>query len=102
MALNDIEGVEVIKTDFSQTTPWFFDILCERRTELINYLKEHNIGTREFYPPLHAEPAYGYVGEYPVTCEIAGKGLWLPSSMKLTNDEIIYICQCIKKFYEKS
>lgn len=97
--LAGIKGVELLKTDFNQTAPWFIDILCDKRAALIEYLKERNIGTREFYPPLHAEPAYGYKETYPVTKEIAEKGLWLPSAITLTNAEIEYICNCIKGFY---
>ena len=33
--LQNIPGVELIPTDLEQTSPWFFDILCERRSELI-------------------------------------------------------------------
>lgn len=97
--LRNIPGVELIPTDLQQTSPWFFDILCERRRELISYLKEKNVGTREFYPPLHAEPAYGYVGSYPVTEEISSKGLWLPSTITLTDEQISYVCECIRSFY---
>lgn len=98
--LSDIDGIELIPTDLEQTAPWFFDILCERREALIAYLKEKNIGSREFYPALHAEPAYGYTGTYPVTEEIAQKGLWLPSSINLSDDDIRYICECIREFYQ--
>lgn len=98
--LSDINGIEMIPTDLEQTAPWFFDILCERREALMAYLKEKNIGSREFYPALHAEPAYGYTGTYPVTEEIAQKGLWLPSSINLSDDDIRYICECIREFYQ--
>ena len=98
--LSDTPGVEVIKTNYQDTSPWFFDILCERREELQTYLKENNIGSRPFYPPLHAEPAYGYTDlSFPVTEEIAAKGLWLPSSIKVTDEQIEYICGKIRKFY---
>jgi perosamine synthetase len=99
--LEGIPGVELIHTDFDQTTPWFFDILCERRDELIEFLKEKNIETRIFYPALHGEPAYNYPGTYPVAEEIAAKGLWLPSAVTLTDDQIAYVCGCIKEFYTK-
>lgn len=98
--LSDIDGIELVPTDLEQTAPWFFDILCECREALIAYLKEKNIGSREFYPALHAEPAYGYNGSYPVTEEIAQKGLWLPSSINLSDDDIRYICECIRDFYQ--
>lgn len=100
--LSGIPGVELIKTNYTDTAPWFFDILCERKQELAEYLKSKGIGTRLFYPPLHSEPAYGYSHlRFPVTEEISAKGLWLPSSVKLTDEQIEYICASIKEFYTK-
>lgn len=97
-----ISGVELIKTNYDNTSPWFFDILCDRREDLMVYMKEKGIGTRPFYPPLHAEPAYGYTDKhFPVTEEISAKGLWLPSSVLITDEQIKYICDCIKEFYKK-
>lgn len=97
--LKKIPGVEMVPVDLEQTSPWFFDILCERRSELISYLKEKRVGSREFYPPLHREPAYGYIASYPVTEEISEKGLWLPSAITLTDEQIRYITRCIREFY---
>ena len=95
-----IPQVELIETNYEDTAPWFFDILCEHREELQAYLKENGIGTRIFYPPLHAEPAYGYMEQsFPVTEEISRKGLWLPSSIIVTDEQIQYICEKIRAFY---
>ena len=99
--LSGIDGVELIKTDHDQTALWFFDILCERRDELAEYLKGKGIGTRPFYPPLHTEPAFNVPGSFPVTEEISAKGLWLPSSIQLTDEQIEYICASIREFYTK-
>lgn len=98
--LKNIPEVELLPTDLEQTAPWFFDILCERRTELIAYLKDNNIGSREFYPPLHSEPVYGYCDKsFPVTENISSRGLWLPSSVLVTDDQINYVCERIGSFY---
>ncbi len=98
--LMGIPGVELIKTKYEDTSPWFYDILCERREELQAYLKDNGIGSRIFYPPLHAEPAYGYTDlHFPVTEEISNKGLWLPSSITITDEQIQYICKKIRSFY---
>lgn len=100
--LKDIPGVDLVPTNFEDTAPWFFDILCERREELQAYLKENGIGTRSFYPPLHAEPAYGYTElHFPVAEDVAHRGLWLPSSIFITDDQIRYICGKIREFYTK-
>lgn len=100
--LKEIEGIELLQTNFDEQVLWFFDILCDRRDELIEYLKRHNIGTREFYPALHSEPVYNLSESYPVSEEISKKGLWLPSSIELSDDEIKNICNCICEFYAKN
>ena len=100
--LSGIPEVELIKNNYDDVAPWFFDILCERREELQDFLKANNIGSRIFYPPLHSEPAYGYKDlEFPVTEQVSYKGLWLPSSVLVTDDQIRYICQKIREFYLK-
>lgn len=100
--LQGIPGVELVETDYNDTAPWFFDILCERREELMDYLKENGISARPFYPPLHAEPAYGYTHlSFPVAEEIGAKGLWLPSAVSLTDSQIEYICGCVRAFYAR-
>lgn len=98
--LKNIHGIEFVPTNYGNTTPWFIDVLVDIRESLMEYLKNNNIASREFYPPLHSEPAYGYKGSYPITEEIAKKGLWLPSASKLKDEQIEYICDKIKKFYE--
>ena len=100
--LNEIPEIEILATNYQDTTPWFFDILCENRDALIGYLRDKGIGTRPFYPPLHLEPAYNYSTlHFPITEEVSSKGLWLPSSIIITNDQIKYVCQQIRDFYER-
>lgn len=98
--LQGIDNIETIETNFKNTSPWFFDILCENRESLMGFLKDKGIGSRPFYPPLHAEPAYGYsLQSFPVTEYIASRGLWLPSSVNVTDEQIVYICKTIREFY---
>ena len=97
--LADVKQIEFVPTNYDNTTPWFIDILVEDREGLKTYLKEHGVGSRDFYPPLHAEPAYGYEGSYPVTEEISRKGLWLPSAAQLKDVEIEEVCTHIKAYF---
>ena len=39
--------------------------------------------------------------EFPVTAHHSKRGLWLPSSTKLSNDEIKHVCNVIQQFYSK-
>jgi len=97
--LKNIDRVELIPTDLDATTPWFMDIYIDEPDKLALFLKEHNIGSRRVYPAIHTQKAYNIDKKFPVTEKYANKGLWLPSSLKLTDDEIIEICATIKKFY---
>jgi len=97
--LKDIKQIQFFEQDLKCTTPWFIDILAEKRDTLQIFLKENNIGTRIMYPPINKQIAYQYPGNFPVSELVGEKGLWLPSSSKLTNEEIEFICKMIKVFY---
>ncbi len=98
-----VPQVEFIKTDVSVTTPWFMDIFVDDPKALAAHLKKAGIDTRFFYPPVHTQEIYkkDYAGRsFPVSERSAARGLWLPSSSQLTDEEIDCIIGAIKKFYK--
>lgn len=97
--LNGIEQVRFFEQDIKHTTPWFIDVLVEKRDDLQTFLKEKGIGTRVMYPPINKQEAYNVPGDYPVSNRVGEKGLWLPSASQLTNEQITYITNSIKEFY---
>jgi len=97
--LANVRQVHFFEQDLTYTTPWFIDVLVERKTEFQNYLKENNIGTRMMYPPINKQVAYNTPGNFAVSNMVGEKGVWLPSSSQLKDEEIRYICNTIKKFY---
>lgn len=100
--LSRIEKIEFIDTDIQKTTPWMNDILFNKskvREEIINYLAKNNIGTRIFYPPIHSLTPYkSNDKKFMITTDISKRGLWLPSSNTLTDNELEYVCKKIKEF----
>ncbi len=101
--LKNVKEIEFIKTDLQDTAPWFIDILVaqDKRDELAKFLKEQGIGTRPFYPAIHTQPPYSWVkGDFKVSQDISERGLWLPSSSFLKDEEIIAICEAIKEFFK--
>lgn len=98
--LSPIPQIKFVKMDLTETTPWFMDVLVPKREKLVAFLKENGIGSRPIYPALHAQPAYGVKGDFPIAVKVADEGLWLPSSLTLTENQIKYICQKIKEFYQ--
>ena len=97
--LNGVKEISFFKQDLHHTTPWFIDVLVEKREELQEYLKSKGIGTRSMYPPINKQKAYNLPGVYPVSELVGQKGLWLPSASQLTDDLIKKICSVIIEFY---
>lgn len=102
--LQDVPGISFIDTDLDATSPWFIDILIEsgskERSLLIEHLQKKMIGSRPFYPAIHTQPPYSDVkGSFPVSSHISERGLWLPSSSFLTDEDITRTCDEIRAFF---
>jgi perosamine synthetase len=100
--LMDCHQVEFFKFDHKFTTPWFIDVLVERREELQSHLYHNGISTRVMYPPITRQGAYDRKGEYPVAEKVGLFGLWLPSYVQLENEDIDFICSVIQEFFIES
>jgi perosamine synthetase len=98
--LGAIEPVKFFDQDLMNTTPWFIDILCERRADLQEHLKKTGIGSRMMYPPINKQEAYQRDGHHPVSWLVGTNGLWLPSSSQLTDQQIETVCNSIAEFYK--
>lgn len=94
-----VKSIRFFAQDLKNTTPWFIDVLCERRDQLQMHLKDQGIGTRVMYPPINSQKAYQRRGSYPVSELVGDKGLWLPSSVELTDTQIDSVCDAIRNFY---
>jgi perosamine synthetase len=102
--LKSIEEVEFINTNLEDVSPWFIDILVDegKRTDLISFLDEKGVGTRPFYPAIHTQPPYSHIkSDFSNSESISKRGLWLPSSSFLKDEDINYICKIIKDFFNR-
>ncbi len=97
--LKDLKEIRFFDQDLNNTTPWFIDVLADRRDELQSFLKSKGIGTRVMYPPINKQKAYNLPGNFPVSNEVGANGLWLPSASQLTDELVLYISKCILRFY---
>jgi len=81
-------------------------IQARERNKLGAYLAEKGIESKVHYPvPLHLQPASRYLGyqegDFPV-CEAQAKSiLTLPVHQHLTDDQVTYVIDNIRKFYQK-
>ncbi|MEN3045984.1 MAG: DegT/DnrJ/EryC1/StrS family aminotransferase [Candidatus Hydrothermales bacterium] len=103
--LKDIEEVKLIKEDENKKSVYhLFVIRAKDRDKLRAYLRENGIETGVHYPiPCHLQPAasfYGYKEGYlPLTERLCKEVLSLPCHPYLKDEDVLYICEKIKKFY---
>lgn len=102
--LKDVRGIHFLETNLKETCPMFVEIIVNgsHRNELMYFLQKNGIGTRPFYPAIHTQPPYHWVrGKFKNSENVSRNGLWLPSSPKLSNTQVEYICSRIKEYFEK-
>ena len=82
------------------------DILVDskrKRDCIINHLEKNRVETRIFYPPIHRLPPYRDKDvKFKTTSEISDKGIWLPSSVTLNEEDIEYVCKKIISLSKKN
>ena len=94
--------IKIHPIQFDGWIPWFVDILIndlELKPKLIDFLKTHNIQTRITYPEINKTNTYFSDEIFVNSNYISNHGLFLPSHILLTDNEIIYICKVIKLFF---
>lgn len=84
---------------------WMYAVLVEdafgmTRDALRAALKERGIDTRDFFTSCADQPAIRSLGEtqgpFPVTEDIAKRGLYLPSGLALTEEQITAVCAAVR------
>jgi dTDP-4-amino-4,6-dideoxygalactose transaminase len=105
----ELQGLPVVLPD---EAPWahhvyhLYVIRSKERDALRQYLSEHGVSTLIHYPtPIHLQKAYRSLGmgkgSFPNAESVALEIISLPMYPALREDEIFYVCQCIRKFYTK-
>ena len=84
---------------------WMYGVLVQdafgcSRDELMSQLAERGVETRPFFIPLHEQPSLHERGlfrgeEYPVASDVGRRGLYLPSSTGLSDDEIMTVVDAV-------
>jgi len=106
--LTGVGGIRLpIQREWAKNVYWMYCILIEggfgrSRDELRAKLSEHGIDTRDFFIPMHQQPALKNLGlfeaeSYPVSEDISRRGMYLPSGSGLKEEEIRQVCATMKR-----
>ncbi len=106
--LQDIAEIKLPLLSSENIEPVFhlYTIFTEKRDQLQKYLAENGISTGIHYPtPIHLQPAYSSLGlkegSFPVAEKLAKTELSLPMFPELKKEEIDYVSEKIKEFFQK-
>ena len=103
-ALADVPGISIPARDPRSTHVFHqYTIRLEkagRRDELQHFLKGCGVPTMIYYPlPVHAQPAYAYLGyrpgQFPVAEQLCGAVLSLPIHPLLTAEQVEYVANVV-------
>jgi perosamine synthetase len=98
----------VHKADGCTPVYWFTSFMCDKKTELIEYMRSKNIQTREFFYPLNDQPCYAEEDsvrmpvDYTNSMDLFNRGISLPSSYNLTEENQIAVINTLKEWLFKN
>ena len=81
----------------SKYNPHRFIVFVEDAKNTIINLNENGIGARSMFHPMHNQPLYKTIGDFPNTESIFKHGVCLPSAPNLTKENIKFIVDILKK-----
>ncbi len=72
------------------------------RDKIIHHLAQEGIPARPYFAPIHLQPfmieKFGYrEGDFPITEDLGRRGLALPFSSIMTEEQVILVCDILKK-----
>lgn len=99
--INNVKHPEILLPTPSQSVYHIFPILCERRDELQQYLKENGVETMIHYPiPPHKQACYKEWNDlsFPITERIHRQELSLPCHPAMKQEEADQIVSLLNRF----
>jgi perosamine synthetase len=95
--LSDIPGIRIsTEKEWARSIHWMTSIVLEKdlsisRDELRSRLLQKKIDTRPFFPPMSHFPMFRKA-KNPVAESVGERGINLPCALRLTEDQINYVC----------
>ena len=109
--LKNIEGIQFpTSKNYADPVFWMYTILIDKkkfginRDTLMTKLKFFGIDSRTTFISLNKQPPYRKFfknQKFPISEHVEKNGLYLPSGLAITEKQIHYVCNCIKKIYKK-
>lgn len=105
-----LSGIEQLilpkEMPYAQHVYHLFVVQTVQRDALQQFLTEKGIGTGLHYPvPLHLQQCFknlGYqAGNFPISEQLGKQCLSLPMFPEMTNEQVVYVCEQISRFFSQ-
>ncbi|MEX1001463.1 MAG: DegT/DnrJ/EryC1/StrS family aminotransferase [Crocinitomicaceae bacterium] len=108
-AFKDLDNIILppVKNEAAENIYWVFGIILKRdsglkTSEVTKRLSELGVQTRPFFYPMHLQPVFQKMGlfkreEYPVSEFMSDNGFYIPSGLKITDEQLKIVAQSVKK-----
>lgn len=106
--LKGVKGLQLpVQESWARSVYWMYGLVVSEETgmdavKFANSLARHGIETRPFFLGMHEQPALQNRGlfideHYPVAERLARQGLYLPSGLALTADQLERVCDVVNE-----
>lgn len=89
--------------EHTEPSLYVFSVFSKKRDQLSKYLADHGVGSGIYYPiPLHLQKSLQFLGykkgDFPLAENYAQSTLSIPLYPELTDEEVDYICDLLKRY----
>jgi perosamine synthetase len=98
-----------VEKAWARNVYWMYGLVIDESTgmdavEFARRLREYKVETRPFFLGMHEQPVFHKRGlfleeHYPIAERIARQGLYLPSGLTLTEEQLDAVCRAIKVLF---
>ena len=99
--LSGLAGITIPPEEsWAKNVYWLYSVLIEdgfglSRDDVMKKLSRNGIESRPFFPPIHNFPMYNKKESFPLAEELSKKGINLPSSPKLTKEDVKRVAEAV-------
>jgi perosamine synthetase len=106
--LADVSALQLpAEAPWAKSVYWMYGLVVDEATgldavALADRLRERGVDTRPFFLGMHEQPALHELGlfkgeSYPVAERLALQGLYLPSGLALTDEQVARVCTAVRE-----
>lgn len=106
--LGDIDALQLpVEESWAKNVYWMYGLVLDASTGMdavafAEALAERGVQTRPFFLGMHEQPIFHKMGlfegeSYPVAEDMARQGLYLPSGLALTMEQIDTVCEAVRE-----